>query len=226
MVEVRFLGHSFFKISFSEATFLIDPFVYDVKETKRLVKCPITTKKLKNIDAILVTHEHFDHFDKKAIEEICENESCCVIAHDSVLNELNISKNLKRPISKEGVVNLKGVKIKAISAHHPHSFYPMGFHLESKGVSVFHAGDTDLVPGLLNVKSNIALLPIGGHFTMDLIDAVKLVKTTKPDVVIPMSYNTFDFMQVSQNDFSEKINKSILKTKPIILKPGEKYSHK
>ncbi len=226
MVSLQFFGHAFFKINFSSGTFLIDPFVYCEDETKRLVKCHHSAKKIKKVDAILITHEHFDHFDKKAVEEFCEKHECCVIAHESVLNELNIEKNLKRPVVRDQVLNIKGVEIKAVPVQHPQSFYPLGYQLISDDVKILHAGDSYLSTAFNNLKSNIVLFPIGGKYTMDVIDAVKAVKNMKPDIAIPMSFNTFDFIEASPDEFKERIDKSILKTKPIVLKPGENFSYK
>ena len=57
---------------------------------------------------------------------------------------------------------------------------------------------------------------------MDVTDAVKVVKTIEPKVAIPMHYNTFDLIKASTAEFKEKIENSVLDTKPVILKLGGK----
>ena len=69
------------------------------------------------------------------------------------------------------------------------------------------------------------MFPIGGEYTMDLVDAVKAVKTVKPDVAIPMHYDTFESIKASSEEFREKIEKSILKTQAVILKPGASFDY-
>jgi len=182
--------------------------------------------KMKGVDVILVTHEHFDHCDKQAIEEIVANTNSLVVAHESVLDSINVPKNYKRPVRKNESVKVKGVEIKALSAHHPTSFYPLAYHMSKDNFSLFHAGDTNIITSVNTLKCNVAMLPIGGIRTMDVVDAVKVVKTIKPDYAIPMHYNTFERITASPHEFREKIEKSILKTKPVILKPGEEVDFK
>jgi len=81
--------------------------------------------------------------------------------------------------------------------------------------------DSALMDSFSSIKPDIAMLPIGGTLTMDLIDAVRATKTMKPDYVIPMHYNTFEEIKADPAEFKEQIEKSVLKTKPLIMKPGQ-----
>ncbi|HIH21099.1 MAG: MBL fold metallo-hydrolase [Candidatus Diapherotrites archaeon] len=226
MVELRFFRHSFFQLSANGKNILIDPFL-DCKapspEMKALVKSPVQEKDFKDVSLILVSHEHYDHFDKKFIESIASKQDSLVAAHDSVLNELNLPKRQLVSIATDSSVNVRNASIKAFPAHHPHSFYPLSFLIELNGVRIFHAGDTDLMEEHEKIKADVAILPIGGASTMDLVDAVKAVKCMKPKVAIPMSYNTFSHIQADPLEFKARIEKSNLKTKPVILQPGESF---
>ncbi len=226
-MKIQYLSHSFFKFAFKGLNILVDPFInHNSKDAKyqSLIECPAKVDGLKDINLILVTHEHFDHCDKQAIEYIAKRDSSCVVAHESVLRNLDISPTLKKPVSIGDEINFKGATVKALPAHHPSSFYPLSFLLACDNISIFHAGDTDLLDAFNSISPDIALLPIGGKMTMDLIDAVKVTKTMKPKVAMPMHYNTFDFIKADPSEFSHRIDKSILKTKPVVLEPGKSFS--
>lgn len=225
MFEIQFFYHSFFRLKMGNRVLLIDPFVDSIPTEsglKKLIKCPVKTKQLKKTDAILISHEHFDHFDKKAIEEIARESSCTVIAHDHLLSELSINPRQKKSIDLKKKVNFKGIEIQPQPAHHPNSFYPMGFKIEYCNNSVVHTGDTDLTNIFSKIKADVLCVPIGGTITMDVVDAVRAVKTMEPEIAIPMHYDTFKMIKASPEEFKEKIEKSILKTKAVILKPGKK----
>jgi L-ascorbate metabolism protein UlaG (beta-lactamase superfamily) len=97
----------------------------------------------------------------------------------------------------------------------------LGYLISADNQSIYHAGDTELHDSFGEIKTDIALLPIGGAYTMDVVDAVRATKTMKPKYVIPMHYNTFDEIKADSNEFCQRINKSILKTKPIVMGIGE-----
>lgn len=226
MIELQYLGHSFFKIESKGKNILIDPFFNcnaPSPELKSLVKCPLTEKDFKNVSLILVSHEHFDHFDKKFIESIAAKQDTLVVAHDSLLNELKIPKRQTVSIATDSKLNVRDVSIKAVPAHHPQSFYPLSFLIELNGVKIFHAGDTDLMEEHEKIRADVVLLPIGGSYTMDLVDAVKAIKCMKPKFAIPMHYNTFEHIKADPQEFKARIEKSNLKTIPVILEPGQKF---
>lgn len=229
MVELQYLGHSFFKLAFPHTSVLIDPFINNTNTEssfQRLVEChPLAEEELNDVSVILVSHEHFDHFDKKAIESIAEKNNATVVSHESVLKELNLPKRLFCPISTGEKIELRKLSIEGITAHHPNSFFPLGFLIDSGKERIYHAGDTDLIDEFDEIKADIALLPIGGTFTMDLVDAVKATKCIKPKIAVPMHYNTFPMIKADPSEFKQKIEKSLLETKPLIMKVGEKFTY-
>jgi len=91
-------------------------------------------------------------------------------------------------------LTIKGIDIKVVPAYnikkdyHPKENRWVGFILNMKGTRIYHSGDTDFIPEMKKIKADIALLPIGGTYTMDVAEAVEAVKAINPKVVIPMHY--------------------------------------
>lgn len=228
MVKIQFLGHASFKLLYPHTNILIDPFINNPctePSFKRLIDFPLRENELNDVSLILVSHEHFDHFDKKAIESIAQKNNAVVVGHESVLKELNLHKRFLYPITIGQKIELRKLAIEGITAHHPNSFFPLGFLIDSGNERIYHAGDTDLIDEFDKIKADIALLPIGGTYTMDLVDGVKATKSMKPKAVIPMHYNTFSMIKAEPLEFKHKIEKSLLETKPVILNPGESFNY-
>ncbi|MBI2529948.1 MAG: metal-dependent hydrolase [Candidatus Diapherotrites archaeon] len=228
MVKARFLGHSSFLISLAGTGVLIDPYFSHEgsEDLKRIVPSSAPENEFRDVSLILITHEHFDHFDKSAIEKIALKNNSTVMAHEEMLNQLKIQNSQKQTIKMNDTYLLRNIKIDVMPAHHPQSFYPVGYILSHEGKSIYHMGDTELMEEFTDPKLNsitLMLLPIGGTYTMDVTDAVKTVKSMKPDYAIPMHFNTFGAIRADPNEFKERIEKSIIKTKAIILKPGQEF---
>ncbi len=225
-MQIRFFGHSFFKLSFRGKNVLIDPFVgktngcadFSCLETPK-----VKDSDLSGVDVVLISHEHFDHFDPELVKRIVMENNACLVCHESLAQQLDLPKRFVHPISTGEHVSIRGVDVTATDAHHPKAFYPMGFLVKGGGVTVFHAGDTDLLDDFAKIKTDVALLPIGGYETMDVVDAIRATKAMKPEVAIPMHYNTFRMIQADPNEYKYKIEKSILKTKPVLLKAGQTF---
>jgi len=221
MVELQYFGHSFVKISDANSSVLIDP-VFDSSKTelKRKAKTKAKPADFKNVSLILITNETPEHFDSAVVQEIAKKNNAIVVAHEVALQKLDLPRNLKAPILSNSETTLRGVKIKTKTAHFPKSFYPLGYLLEVNGKKIYHAGVTSLLDDFNTVKADVALLPISSK-TMDVVDAVRATKLMKPGCVIPMQYDIFEDKKVDVPDFKKRIEKSVLKTKPMILGLGE-----
>ncbi|EOC99279.1 metal-dependent hydrolase [Caldisalinibacter kiritimatiensis] len=95
---------------------------------------------------------------------------------------------------------------------------PCGFLIEIDGKKVYHAGDTGLTMDMKLLEDeniDVALIPIGGNYTMDIIDAVKAVDFIKPKLVVPMHYNTFPIIEANPEEFKEKVKNSEVKVMSI-----------
>lgn len=166
-LEIVWLGHASFKIKTPESVIYIDP--YNVTDEEKA-------------DLILVTHNHFDHKDEKSIEALSKSETEILVGGETILEG----------DKKEA----GGIKVEAVPAYNPNkSFHPrgkgVGFVIEIDRQKIYHAGDTDKIPEMANLgEIDLALLPIGGTYTMDAEEAAEAVKMIKPKKVIPMHYGT------------------------------------
>ena len=140
---------------------------------------------------ILITHEHFDHMDPNAINAVATDDTV-IVANAPCARQLQ-GKVKGRVVSvQEGdTVTEKDVEIRAVAGyngHHPRGFN-VGFVFRLGGQTVFHAGDTDRVPEMSQLgEIDVALLPIGGTYTMAEAEAAEAVRMMRPRVVIPMHY--------------------------------------
>lgn len=221
MVELQYFGHSFFKVVQNGSTILIDPVFDSTKTTfKKKMKIKAKPHDFKDVSLLLITNETAEHFDAAAVEDIALTNNAVVVAHEIALQKLNLPRNLKTPILSNSEVNMRGVKIRSKTAHYPKSFYPLAYLIECDGKKIYHAGVTALLDNFNEVKANVALLPISSR-SMDVVDAVRATKLIKPDFVIPMQYDVFEEKKIDIPDFKRRIEKSVLKTKPILLGMGE-----
>ncbi len=180
-VKVTYLSHACFEIKDIDHTLLIDPFFSDRNPT-----APAYTEKP---DIILITHEHFDHI-------TAERFNAAVVAPPSMAGKFKRMTVMKRGESKL----IEGISVTMIGATHK-SAYPTGYVFELGGRRFAHLGDTflDGVQPLQNI--DVLFIPIGGHFTMDVADAVQALDIINPNVAIPMHFNTFSNIQADPNKF-------------------------
>lgn len=218
-MKITYLGHSCFEVETNNKKILIDPF---------LVMSP--NYKPQNISDIFVTHGHGDHLGSAI--EISQNNKATITAVFELANYCAQKGAKANGISLGGWINYDWGKAIAVPAFHssstPEGYYagcPCGYILEIEGKRIYHAGDTCLNSEMKIIgevyKPDIAMLPIGGHYTMDIENAVIATKWIGAKQVIPMHYNTFDAIAVNIKEFETEI-KNINK-EPIILKIGETF---
>lgn len=228
MGYVRWLGHATFEVKIDDYLVLIDPWLTNPAS-------PVSTEEYKDrVDLIIVTHDHGDHIGE-AIELLKLNPrakfaAVYEIAND-VLSKLGqsesnriIGANIGGPLKMD--MDLKVLFTPA--AHSSGKGVPTGVVVIGKEATIYHAGDTGLIAEMQFIgelyKPDIAMLPIGGHFTMDEVQAAKAVELIKPKVAIPMHYNTFPVIQADPEKFKKLVEEKNIGTKVVVLKPGEKYS--
>ncbi len=140
-------------------------------------------------DLVLVTHEHFDHLDPDAIAAVRKDDTV-VIANAPCAQRLKGQGNVIS-IKEGGTVTEKGVQVRAVAGYndfHPRGFN-VGFVFTVAGKNIYHAGDTNRVPEMASMGPiDVALMPIGGTYTMDEKEAADAVRDIKPRHVIPMHY--------------------------------------
>ncbi len=181
-LEISWLGHASFKIKTPQIVIYVDPYNLSFGE---------------KADLILVTHDHFDHKDEKSIEILSKTETEVLVG----------GENIKEGEEKE----VNGIKIKAVPAYNlAKPFHPkgkgVGFVLEISGKKIYHAGDTDKIKEMAELgEIDLALLPIGGTYTMNEEEAAEAVKMIKPKKVIPMHYGTFSEISGDPEKFKELV---------------------
>jgi L-ascorbate metabolism protein UlaG (beta-lactamase superfamily) len=143
-------------------------------------------------DIIVSSHTHGDHFSEADIEKIWR-EDTILIGPESISNSLKIYNG--HPLKFDDSFDYKDLSIRLIPAYtikkgtHPKGNGWSGTIIESAGVSVYHAGDTERIPemkDLANKNITVALLPCGGTYTMDFEEATDAAVDIKPKIVVPM----------------------------------------
>ncbi|ASJ05911.1 metal-dependent hydrolase [Thermococcus pacificus] len=220
MVKVKFLGHAAFLIEGSKKI-LVDPF---------LTGNPKAAAKPEELEAdlILVTHAHGDHIGDAVA--IAQRTGAKIVAMYDVANYLVENNSGITTIGMNyGPTKVDGVKIVQVPAWHSSSDgkYSIGnacgYIIEIDGVKIYHAGDTFVFSDMalfneLYGPIDVALLPIGGHFTMGPREAAKAVELLKPRKVIPMHYNTWPPIAQDPEEFKRLVGD---KAEVVILEPGE-----
>ncbi len=182
-VKISWLGHAAFRLTNNKVVY-IDPF---------------QIKAAAPADIVLITHEHYDHCSIEDVRKTLKENTVIVTtaAAQDKLRTVNAQFLLVVPGKS---YSIDGVKVEAVPAYnvdkfrspgvpyHPEKDNKVGFIITMSDVRIYHAGDTDLIPGLeTNVKNiDVAMLPVSGTYVMTAEEAAEAVKKIKPKVAIPM----------------------------------------
>lgn len=179
--KIKWLGHASFRWDGSKTVYF-DPW-----------KLPKGSKKA---DIICVSHEHFDHLSKKDIELIAAPQTV-IVTCGAAAREIGPSaapcKEVK--VLKAGEsCSVGGVDIAATASYnigkdfHTKASGKIGFVVKMDGISVYHAGDTDRIPEMDAVRCDVALLPVGGTYTMTADEAAGAALAVRARAAVPMHY--------------------------------------
>jgi L-ascorbate metabolism protein UlaG (beta-lactamase superfamily) len=224
-MDIRFLGHPCFELTEGDTRVLIDPFLSGNP------KAPIGPG---DIDPthIFLTHGHADHYGD--IQEIAKRTNAQVVAIVEIANELSNAgvENVSDP-NMGGTVTFDDVWVRLVPAWHTSTTpngtaaIPAGLVVGLGGKVVYHLGDTALFSDLRLVGErdpvDVALMCIGGHYTMDRHDAVKAAELVGAGTVIPCHYDTFPAIETDAQAFKADVE-SRTSSKVEILEPGETFS--
>jgi L-ascorbate metabolism protein UlaG (beta-lactamase superfamily) len=143
-------------------------------------------------DIILVTHAHYDHCSPADVAKIRT-------AKTVVIGPREVAAKLPPPvevIAPGGTTTAFGVTVRAVPAYnigtryHPKDAGNVGYLVSVRGVTYYDAGDTDFIPEMAGLAPDVALLPVGGTYTMDAAEAARAARAIKPKVAVPMHYGT------------------------------------
>jgi L-ascorbate metabolism protein UlaG (beta-lactamase superfamily) len=223
-MNVRFLGHAAFELSDGQSTVLVDPFITGNP------KATVTADELA-ADAILLTHGHGDHIGDTVA--IAKRTGADVVAIVEIADELS-GGGLEKVHDPNigGTVELPWGWVRLTPAWHTSTTpagtanTPAGLVVNIGGKTIYHVGDTGLfsdiaLPGKRD-ELDLAIVCIGGHYTMDRHDAVEAVKLIGAKQAIPCHYNTFPPIETDAEAFKADVE-AACETRVVVLDPGQSY---
>ena len=201
--NIHWLGHDTFRIE-GEQLIYTDPF---------------NIKKKDKADIILITHEHRDHCSPEDVKKIQGPDTIIVTPGDCAVK---LKGNIK--IVKPGdKIEVRGVKIEAVPSYNTNKQFHtkdrgwVGYVFTVKGQRIYIAGDTDRIPEMKNIRTDIALLPVSGTYVMTADEAAQAALDIKPKVAIPMHYGSIVGTKEDAQKFAEKLKGKI----EVVILPEE-----
>ena len=186
-LKISWLGHDSFVIR-NRKTVVIDPFKIKGRHDPA--------------DILLITHEHFDHCSPDDIKKMVSKKTV-IVGTPACKAELAKAKiDEVRAVKPGDKLRVEGISIEAVPAYnmnkfrepgkafHPREDQKVGYIIEIDGVRVYHAGDTDVIPEMKGLKTDLALLPVSGTYVMTAEEAAEAASLVNPSLAIPMHYGT------------------------------------
>ncbi len=225
-IKVTWLGHAALAVDIDGTAILIDPY---------LTGNPLAAGDPQTIpaDYILITHGHGDHVGDTVA--IAGRTGATVIANFEVASWL-AHKGVQKTVgmNPDGGHDFDFARVALTPAIHSSTMpdgssggQPNGLLLTTRdGRRLYFAGDTGLFSDMKLIGANgldLAVLPIGGHYTMGPDEALQAVKFLAPRAVLPVHYNTFDVIQVNAADWARRVHNETL-SKVIVVDPGGSFT--
>jgi L-ascorbate metabolism protein UlaG (beta-lactamase superfamily) len=203
-VQLTWLGHAAFRFDTPGGKRIyVDPWLDNPK-------CPDSEREPERIDLIALTHGHDDHVGSTV--ELAQKFGCPVVALVELrgwLSGQGLPEAMEHAANKGGTVDIDGVKITLTNAHHSSGAFndgafvylgePCGLVIEADGTRLYFAGDTCVFGDMRIIseiyKPDVAILPIGGHFTMDPVEAAYALDLLGVKRCVPCHYGTFPLLR-------------------------------
>lgn len=203
------MGHASFKLS-GEKIIYIDPF--QIAESEKA-------------DIILITHPHYDHCSIEDIKKIAKRDTAIIAPIDcqSKIAAGKLHYAEFKNIAPGDEISVYGHHIIAVPAYnlnkhfHNKSDEWVGYVISCGGKSFYHAGDTDFIQEMASIRTDVAMLPVGGTYTMNAREAAQAALIMKPKIAIPMHYGSI----VGKPEDAEVFARSVAHSKVQIMKNGE-----
>jgi L-ascorbate metabolism protein UlaG (beta-lactamase superfamily) len=223
-MEIQFLGHAAFTLSDGDTTVVIDPFLTGNPKAAIAAEDVAAT-------TILVSHGHADHVGD--VVAIASRTGATVVAITELAGELGGEGIEVRDPNLGGTVRFDWGWVKLVPAWHTSTTpkgtvnTPAGLLINFGDTIVYHLGDTCLFSDLQLVGKrtpiDVALMCIGGHYTMDRLDAVDAAGLVGAKTVVPCHYDTFPLIETDAEAFKSDVE-SATSSNVVVLEPGQSHS--
>lgn len=218
-MKITYYGHASLGIEVNGTNIIVDPFISANELAKH-----IDVNALK-ADYILITHAHGDHI--LDVETIATNTGATIVSNAEIAGYYEAKGFKTHPMNHGGSWQFDFGKVKYVNAIHSSSFpdgsyggQPGGFVIEADNKNVYIAGDTALTYDmkLISMRNplDLAILPIGDNFTMDVDDATIAAEFLEVTTVLGYHYDTFDYIKIDHEIAKQKFAN---KHKELILLP-------
>ncbi len=220
MANITWYGHAALKIEIADKTLYIDPFLQNPMST-------IKANDITEADLVYVTHDHPDHLGDAF--DICKRTGATFAAPVELADQASPSgvNNVAR-LDIGGSYNIGNIKLTVTQAvHSAAKGTPTGVMIQGEGINIYDSGDTALFGDMRLLGEryliDLACLPIGGNYTMDIEQAAEAANLLKPSIVFPMHYASFPQLAKDTSGFRQAVRKLTHQVKVIELAPGKAY---
>jgi L-ascorbate metabolism protein UlaG (beta-lactamase superfamily) len=190
-ITLQWLGHASFKICYEKTVIYIDP--WKIKKSSH------------DAGLVLISHSHYDHYSPGDIEKVSTAVTKLIASADVVVKQKN-----GEALTPGNTVEFEGMRIEGVPAYNPDKqFHPktnkwLGFVVEVGAKRIYYAGDSDIIDEMKALKDiDIAMLPVGGTYTMDAKQAADVTGYIKPKQAIPYHWGDI----VGDENDAEKFDK-------------------
>ena len=178
--EIQVNIHSSIRIQGENTVIYIDPYKID--------------REVHDADIIFITHDHYDHFSVEDIRKVSKTDTLFVVPKNM---EHHLAGWCTFLLSPAETTEVLGIPVEAVASYnippkpfHPKSKENLGYVLTVDRQRIYVAGDTDSIPEMKKIRCDIALVPIGGTYTMNYKEAALIVNKLEPKIVIPVHYGS------------------------------------
>lgn len=218
-MKITYFGHASLGIEINNINIIVDPFI-----SANPLAAAIDINSLK-ADFILITHAHGDHI--LDVEAIAKNTNATIVSNAEIAGYYEAKGFKTHPMNHGGSWDFNFGTVKYVNAIHSSSFpdgtyggQPGGFVIEANNKKIYIAGDTALTFDMkliaLNKTLDLAILPIGSNFTMDVDDAVIAADFLNVTKVMGYHYDTFGYIKIDHEAAKQKFEKQ---NKELLLLP-------
>ena len=206
-MKITFYGHASLGITIADIHIIVDPFISANPKASNIDSTTLEA------DYILLTHAHQDHI--LDVEAIAKRTNAVIVSNAEIATYYSKKGFQSHPMNHGGSWNFEFGNLKYVNAIHSSSFpdgtyggNPGGFVIEGERKNIYIAGDTALTMDMklipMRTKLDIAILPIGNNFTMDIEDAIIASDFVECDKILGYHYDTFGYIEINHDEAKKK----------------------